>query len=171
LFSRAYPEELSDPYDLHCILNFLSRHEIGISDVIRKGRRKRSTSGDSDLEVLEYNLRLRERVMSGKVKTVVCTGGNHPRGVMGIFLQKIMNVKTSTHTKDANTAITLSLPEKELRVYRIPSPSGAANRGIAASKDYKAWKTQSHQGAGIDDYKVYMLRRVFDPIILRKISP
>lgn len=168
LFSKAYPEELSDPADLSQVLGFLKSNSIAVSDVIKKGIRTKTRSGDADLKVLEYHTELRREILQSQIRTVVCTGGNHPKGAFGIFTRKILGFKCSFSNKHLTQGVRMSLGDRLLTVHAIPSPSGAANRGIAASEKFKSIRKQRSSDYTVESYKIEVLQSVFTPILMAK---
>jgi len=165
LFAKAYPEEGINPYALPTILEFLHRHRIAVSDVIRRGERRRTRWGDGDLRVLEYNEQITKDLIASEIHTVVCTGGNHSKGVFGIFVRRILELEKPLAHLDLIEGIHTEVLGRELRICAMPSPSGAANRGIAASPHFKKWNSNGRVGLTVEDYKVYALKRIFDPLL------
>lgn len=168
LFAKAYPNEKLDPANLDSVLSFLRTHRIGVSDVVRKGERIRTRSGDGDLRIKEYNHALIDDLCRSQIDTVVCTGGNHPKGVFYLFTRRIMQLSEVPDKLDQFEGIRLNFHGRNIRICAMPSPSGAANRGIARSKGFKEWASRQPKRVSVDDFKVYSLKKIFDPFISPK---
>lgn len=165
LLSKAYPEQLENPFDLEQVLNFLRRNKIAVSDVVKKGMRHKTRAADADLTALEYNMALLEDIRRSDIDVVVCTGGNHPKGAFGIFTQKIIRTGKIPSHADLITGVKVFFEDRPLRLHAIPSPSGAANRGIASSPRFKKKKLLQGQNYTVESYKIDLIRTVFDPLL------
>jgi G:T/U-mismatch repair DNA glycosylase len=168
ILSKAFPEELAQPDKLEEVLGFTRHHNIAVSDVIAKGYRKKTRSGDADLVAIEYNHDLISQIKNSEIETIICTSGNHSKGSFGIFTRKILNFPLRDKSIDLQKGINLPtlIFKRTVVLKALPSPSGAANAGIATSRVFKKWqKRQAGKSNRVSDYRIACYKKALTPFI------
>lgn len=163
ILSDAFPEELPNPKDLDCILIFLEKRKLSLSDTVRICERKKLTSFDDDLDPLELNHQIKDDLKNSNIQEVFFTSGFGKNNAFKLFYVDILGRKITSAIK-AQRQVTLE-PEvfgRPIKLTILYSPSGSSNIGLVKSQLFmdNMWKYKNSKKP-IYDFKVDYYREKF----------
>lgn len=123
--------------------NFLTRHHIGICDIVSCGYREKIDA--SDIGIKKYELRNLIGVLqnNSNIHTVLFTGGNSKNGPEYFFrkhLKSYPEIRLRKITKGPPRVHQFDLDHRIIRTVSLTAPSGAANRAVGSMQLYKDMK-------------------------------
>lgn len=159
IFSDAFPEELPYPLSLKKILDFLEKRKIAVSDTIKTCFRKKDTALDQDLEPIELNMDLIAQIKASNIKEIYCTSVY----AFKLFYEGIMAEKiTKEILKERQICFYSKRLARNLCLYILYSPSGAANVGLSNTALYKSQKEKyKNSTRPVYDFKVDYYKSFF----------
>lgn len=163
ILHKAFPDELTDPFELASIQAFLRRRKIAISDMIVQCDRKTETALDKDLEPTLLNLGLRERIRDSTIKTIYFTSGFGKNNAFKLFYKDLLG-RSITPDIRKNRGVTLEpvIFGRPVSLQVLYSPSGSANTGLVNSAAYKTVANQyAHLAAPVQAFKIDYYRQAF----------
>lgn len=172
LLHDAFPEEIPNDFSLADIVHFLDKRRIAMSDNILRCRRKKNSSLDVDLEVITLNHALIHQIKSSRIKCIYCTSGFGKNSSFRLFYEELLGLKITKEIKvDRKVDLPVEIFGRELSVYILPSPSGAANIALSQTLAYKASVYYgSDSPHPVYDYKVSLYKDYFKYLKAFKIA-
>ncbi len=159
----AFPTEIPTDYKLDDVHKFLTTRKIAISDTILKCTRKSNSALDSDLIPDVLNMELITQIKASQIKQVLCTSGFGKNNAFRLFYEEILGRKL---TKEIRVEKKVILPPeifgREVTVFVLPSPSGAANISLSRTLGYKTSEFYTQTDRPVYRYKVNLYRNYFN---------
>lgn len=136
LLQEAFPQKRFDT--LEHIKETLRLHHVFISDTIRECRRPdESVTQDTKLiDVIWNKKQLKQALLESRIETIFFTSGFGKNGAARLFCE-MFEINPDYDKKKREFVIPQQYFGRVIRGIVLLSPSGAANKGIAATNAYK----------------------------------
>jgi G:T/U-mismatch repair DNA glycosylase len=156
ILHTAFPMELTDPFQLVSIRNFLQGRKISMSDMIVRCDRKTDSALDKDLVPTELNRALWQQIQNSTIKKIYFTSGFGKNNAFKLFYKDLLGRRITPEIRK-NRGITLE-PEvfgRPVSLHILYSPSGAANTGLVNSTAYKSVAhCYAHHSTPVQAFKI-----------------
>lgn len=159
---------------------FLTKHEIGICDIVERAERKKIDASDLGMQSIVLRDVIGYLNQFPNIDTVLFTGGNSKNGPEYLFRKHLKNhgLKLKVMSNDVpriheftlpvrlsavETSVNDNLVQKTARTIRtisLTSPSGSANRAIGSMQLYQQLKN-SDPNFNTFDFRVMQYREFF----------
>jgi len=142
--------------------HFLSKHKIGICDIVESCEREKLDASDIGMQQIEMRDLVSLLREHKSIVTLLLMGGNSMNGPE-YLLKKQLKLKGISLIPEDPVSVKshrLELEGREVRVYTLISPSSAANRSVGNLAEYKTMKSENDHYT-VFDYRLQQYKKFF----------
>ncbi|QLE01659.1 uracil-DNA glycosylase family protein [Galbibacter sp. BG1] len=141
---------------------FLTRHRIGICDIVDSAEREAIDASDLGMQNVVCRDILSQLVENPTIGTLLFMGGNSKNGPEYFFRKqwKQKNIMLTPVSLEVPRRFSFKLNGRIIETISLTSPSGAANRAVGAIPAYKALK-KKHPNFNTIDFRVLQYSKYF----------
>ena len=141
---------------------FLTKHKIGICDIVESCEREKNDASDLGMKTLRLRNLIKYLLNNTTIDTLLFMGGNSKNGPEYLFRKhlKANKLQLDPIGKNSPKIHQFKLENRIIKTVSLVSPSGAANRSIGANPAYKKLK-QKHISFTTLEYRLMQYKKFF----------